>query len=486
MSTVGSPAGDRAAGLRSLDSVLEHLPARVAYVDRDLRVRFANTAVARWFGLTLDEIIGIDMRELLGDATFELNRPHIVAALAGHGQTFDRTLVNHEDEVRHTQVSYVPDKSDGEVHGFFVMNVDVTSRVEAQQALEEAQSLAHLGSWSYVVATGEIIWSRELYRIFGVEEGCFTPSLEALNAMVHVDDRDEVVRRRDLAISRGVPYEVHARICRPDGTVREVVSRARAVVDEHDDVVRLTGTLQDVTEENEAARELARVNTELVQLNELNADVVGILGHDLRGPLAVVLGYLTHLDEAWETSSEEERRANVSEARSAAVGLRTLLDDILALASVESGMIMAEVSSHDLGHLVDEAIAAVPGRTDFAVRGDRGLQVWCDAFHVRQIIANLAGNAVRYGEPPFVITLEGCDDTVAVTVTDAGPGVPEQFVAHLFDRFARGPGDHRAGSAGLGLYIAHRLAEANDCTLTYRPCPAGRGAEFTLTLPRVG
>jgi PAS domain S-box-containing protein len=465
--------------------VLERLPARVAYVDRDLRVQFANQAVARWFGLTLDQVVGIDMRELLGDATFERNRPHIEAALAGEEQTFDLSLLNQDGELRHTQVSYVPEEVDGEVRGFFVMNVDLTERVEAQRAMDEAQALAHLGSWTYDVATGEIVWSRELYRIFGVDDDV-TPSVEALNERVHPDDREAVAARREAAMTRGEPYQTTARICRPDGSIREVLSRAHPTLDESGAVVRLTGTLQDVTDENEAARELVRINTELVQLNELNADVVGILGHDLRGPLAVVLGHLTQLDGAWETSSEQELRGHVCGARSAAVRLRTLIDDILALASVESGMIMAEVSSHDLGHLVDEAIAAVPGRTTFELRGDRDLQVWCDAFHVRQILANLAGNAVRYGEPPFVIALEGCDDTVTVTVTDAGPGVPEECVGHLFDRFARGPGDHMAGSAGLGLYIAHRLAEANDCTLTYRPCPGGRGAEFTLTLPRVG
>jgi two-component system sensor histidine kinase MtrB len=121
-----------------------------------------------------------------------------------------------------------------------------------------------------------------------------------------------------------------------------------------------------------------------------------------------------------------------------------------------------------------------------SIQGERDLKVWCDAFHVRQVVANLTSNALRYGAPPVVITLSGGDDTVSVTVSDRGPGVPEQFVPQLFDRFARGPDRHAARGAGLGLYIAHRLAAANDGTLEYASGPDGRGAVFTLTLPRVG
>jgi PAS domain S-box-containing protein len=485
--TIGPSAGQRQADLRTVQAVLAHLPALVGYVDRDLHVVFANEAVSRWFGVPPERVAGMCLRDLLGDETYELNRSHMDAVLAGCPQTFDRTLVSHDGERRHTQISYEPDRGDGEeVRGFFVMNVDVTARVEAQRAMEEAQHLARLGSYSYVFETGECTWSRELFRIFGVEEGSFTPTVEALNAMVHPDDRGGVLSRRALAVSGGRPHEASARILRPDGTVREVISRALPTLDEHGNVVRLTGTLQDVTEDSEAARELVRVNTELVQMNELNADVVGILGHDLRGPLAVVLGYLEELDDVWDTATDEERRDYVTAARGAAARLRTLLDDTLALASVESGTVVAEVSSHDLGKLVDEALGAVPGHAAFVVRGDADLQVWCDAFHVRQILANLAGNAVRYGEPPVVVSLAGCDDTVEVTVSDAGPGVPEGFVPHLFDRFAHGPGNHLHGSTGLGLYIAHRLAEANNGALSYRPGPDGGGAAFTLTLPRVG
>jgi PAS domain S-box-containing protein len=466
--------------------VLDRLPALISYWDRDLRNVLANEGFVEWFGLTPRQLHGMHLSSLIGDEMFAMNAGHIKAALAGEEQLFDRTIPDRHGRPRHVQTSYSPDVVEDAVRGFFVLVVDVTARVEAQRAMDAAQALAHVGSWVLDAATGELAFSDELFRIFGEEPGAFVPTPESLLKRVHPDDAERVAAVQATAIGQGQDYRVEYRIRRPDGSIGEVQSRGRAVRDASGAVVRLSGTIQDVTDVNAAARELARVNTELIQLNELNADVLGMLGHDVRGPLSVVLGYLEELDEDWSTSTEKVRKHHVSTARAAADRLRTLVDDILALASLESGTIMPEASDHDLTLLVAEALTVVPGQADVAIEGERGLRVWCDAFHVRQVVANLTGNALRYGAPPVVISLEGGDDTASVVVSDRGPGVPEEFVPQLFDRFARGPDQHAARGAGLGLYIAQRLTRANAGTLVYAPGPDGRGAVFTLTLPRVG
>jgi PAS domain S-box-containing protein len=466
--------------------VLDRLPALISYWDRDLRNVLANEGFVEWFGLTPHQLRGRHLGEVLGEQALALNAAHLEAVLAGEEQIFDRTITDAQGRTRHVQTSYSPDDVEGDVRGFFVLVVDVTARVEAQRAMEEAQALAHVGNWELDVGTGKVTFSDELYRIFGYRPGEVEPDLATLRGRVHPDDLARVDAIRERATELGEGYSVDYRVRHPDGTVVEVHSMGRPVRDESGTVVRLTGTLQDVTEVNRAGRELARINTELIQLNELNADVLGMLGHDVRGPLSVVLGYLEELDEDWSTSTETMRRRHVATARAAADRLRTLVDDILALASLESGAIAPEASDHDLALLVAEALTVVPGQADVAIEGERGLKVWCDAFHVRQIVANLAGNALRYGAPPVVVSLEGGDATAQVTVSDRGPGVPEEFVPELFDRFARGPDRHAARGAGLGLYIARRLAEANEGTLEYSTGPDGRGAVFTLTIPRVG
>jgi PAS domain S-box-containing protein len=346
----------RAAEARALHVLFDRLPAMIAYWDRNQCNVVANHAYIEWFGFTPSQMRGVHIREVLGEDVYAMNRPHILAALAGEEQLFDRTLVDTFGRTRHTQASYVPDIVGGEVQGFFVLVTDVTPRVEAQRAMDEAQSLAHLGSWTWDLKTGEITWSTELYRIFGEEPGHFVPTLDALMARVHPDDAERMKAVRDRAVSEGLEYSTEYRIRRPDGSVREVHSRGRPVLDAHGAVVRLSGTVQDVTEVNEAAREVARVNAELRQVNQLNADVLAMLGHDVRAPLSVILGYLEALDEDWEDGTDRGRRAQITTVRSAALRLRALVDDILALATLDAGKIVPRRQEHDLGELVRQAL----------------------------------------------------------------------------------------------------------------------------------
>lgn len=481
----GRPVGDAdalAAEARLLHTLFDRLPAMIAYWDHDLRNVIANDAYVEWFGFTPEQMRGIHIREVLGERVYAMNLPYLQAALAGEEQLFDRTLVDTHGRTRHTQASYVPDVVDGEVRGIFVLVTDVTPRVEAQRAMDEAQSLARLGSWSLDAQTGRVAFSPELYRIFGLDPAGPEPTLEDLMVRVHPDDVPRVLANRERALATGEEYSAEYRIRRPDGIFREVQSRGRAERDASGAVVRLTGTMQDVTEVNEAARELARVNDELVQVNRLNADVLGMLGHDVRGPIGVILGYAEELAEEWDSTPDAQRRAHVQTIRSAGLRLRNLVDDILALATLDAGRIEPRWGDHDLVELVRQALADVPGAEEVELLDGRPVMVRCDPFHLRQIVANLVSNALRYGAPPVRVEVQQDEGGTRLLVTDQGPGVPEQFVPHLFERFSTAGGAAMHGSTGFGLYIAARLAQVNDGSLTYSRGAGGVGARFSLRL----
>ncbi len=126
---------------RSLRLLIDHLPALIGYWDRDLRNVIANNAYGEYFGLTPAEVQGRHISEVLGESVYELNLPHIEGALAGEVQLFDRTLIDQHGVDRYTQASYIPDIVDGEVQGFYVLVTDVSARVEAERARDEAQRL---------------------------------------------------------------------------------------------------------------------------------------------------------------------------------------------------------------------------------------------------------------------------------------------------------------------------------------------------------
>jgi signal transduction histidine kinase len=138
---------------------------------------------------------------------------------------------------------------------------------------------------------------------------------------------------------------------------------------------------------------------------------------------------------------------------------------------------------------VNEAVVGVATDVDIEVTADEDPRAFADAFHVRQVVSNLVTNALRHGASPVQIHVENRDgETVTITVSDHGTGVPPDQVETLFDRFGgctsgQQP-DGNDASTGFGLYIAAGLAAANHGSLSYDGSETG--ARFCLSLPRPG
>jgi PAS domain S-box-containing protein len=478
----GGSHPDNEAG--RLQQLFDGLPALIGYWDTDLRNVIANEAYAEWFGISPEQMKGLHISEIIGQEVFAMNGPFMRKALAGDEQVFERTLVDTHGRTRHTEGSYVPYVVDGEVVGIFTLVTDVTQHVESQRQLDEAQELAGVGSWTLVPSTRQISWSRQMYRIMGRDAETFTPTADSVLPHVHPEDRDRVIDAVRQASRSGASYEMSYRMVRPDGDVRDVFSRVRAERSGEAQVTRLTGVLQDVTSSNALTQEMARVNERLNKVNQLNADVLGVVGHDVRTPLALVLGHLEELWDTWEESTEEVKVTRVDKAYGAARRLSALIDDILAMANVDSGTVATRPMRADLREVVTDALAGLHGASGVEVRMEGSPVSYIDPFHLRQMVANLVSNALRYGARPVVVTVLEHVDGISLEVTDAGPGVPEEFVPQLFDRFTRattGAAAQQSGS-GFGLYIVNRLAEANGCRLTYSP-GSPSGSRFRLELP---
>ena len=180
-----------------------------------------------------------------------------------------------------------------------------------------------------------------------------------------------------------------------------------------------------------------------------------MVGHDVRQPLALILGHLEVLADTWQDFPQDANIARVEKALGAAGRLMVLL-------------------------------AAVSVGADVEMRHTGDPMGFVDPFHLRQMVTDLVTNAVRYGAPPVIVSVTSAGVTSSIEVTDRGPGVPEDFVPHLYERFTRpgtGGGAHQPGS-GFGLYIVGRLAHANGCRVTYSP-RRPVGSRFRLEVPAV-
>lgn len=184
-----------------------------------------------------------------------------------------------------------------------------TALAEREQQLLEAQGLASLGNWRLNLISGELSWSDEVYRIFGYEPGSMAPSLEAFQAAVHPDDR-QLVRDSELEAEKTGRHDVIHRIIRPDGSIRHVHELAQAETDAEGSLVRLSGTVQDVTD---------RVETEQRFSFAVEGAGDGVWDWDVKtgrmtlsGHYELMLGYqpgeLEPSIEVWKTSIHPDDR----------------------------------------------------------------------------------------------------------------------------------------------------------------------------------
>ena len=190
--------------------------------------------------------------------------------------------------------------------------------------------------------------------------------------------------------------------------------------------------------------------------------MLAVAAHELRTPLAVILGMSEILRDGWAGLSEERRLHLVDLIAKQAHQLRRVVRTLLTLSRIEAGMLGAEPVVFDTSELVLSRLPELGDRSrDVRVECATGLVAYADADHLWHILANYIENAFKYGAPPVDVSVTERDGWVELRVCDPGPGVADEFVPRLFERFSRGPEAQRqAEGAGLGLSIVRSLVEA--------------------------
>lgn len=360
--------------------------------------------------------------------------------------------------------------------------------------LLESQRVGHFGSFEYVVATQETIWSEEEFRIYGLDQAQGSPAYgQMLANNIHPEDADLLDRTFREAFSKHAVYELEHRIVRPDGTVRIVHDVAHPYFDNDGKLQKYIGTTHDVTEQRELEAQLMQV-----QKMESIGQLAGGIAHDFNNLLIPIMGHVEFVMA--ELPPEDPLQRHLEAVNEAAVRAASLTHQILAFSRKQ----ILKTRVLDLNEIIvnfesmtrrligeDIELRALLAPDLYRVRVDQG--------QLEQILLNLVVNARDAMPSGGRLTLETTNvyldqaylakhkgapapgHYAMLSVSDSGCGMDPETQRRIFEPFFTTK--QQGAGTGLGLATVFGIVHQHQgCIWVYSE--PNRGTTFKIYLPR--
>jgi signal transduction histidine kinase len=218
--------------------------------------------------------------------------------------------------------------------------------------------------------------------------------------------------------------------------------------------------------------QLRESNTRLATALAFKNDLTSMLTHDVAQPISSIASLAELLATDWADLSDDIKRELATKIDKNTHRLIKMMNDLQLLFRLDTGSVTARRTPVPLLEVV-ESVAAAAADDHIEIKIGEDVSALADRGHLTAIVQNLMTNALAYGETPVELRADRQADVVVLTVQDHGPGIPEELLPKLFDRFMRG--------AGLGLFIVRHLVEANGGSVRYEQADP-HGARLIITL----
>jgi PAS domain S-box-containing protein len=515
---------------RFLQTVTNHVPGVIAYLDAMLRFRFANEEHRRLYGLDPARILGLHISECLPALVWQEVQPRYQAALDGQVQHYEswRHTVSGEDI--YIRATLLPDIYEGLMQGIIVQIIDITERKRVEERVHQLNDELEMRIRERSM---ELLESEQRFRLmadnlrdysiyFLDAQGCITDWTDSAQRMegyspsemlgqhyaklLQPDNPDEAssiaAQMLRMAASRG-QHELHSWQTRKDGSRYWAHSILIALRDDSGELRGFSKISRDMTDAKRLDDLMRNINDELEnrvverteQLLAANKDLESFsysVSHDLRSPLRHISSFVSLLEEHLADKGDDTTQRYLGTIGNSARHMSQLIDGLLAFSRL--GRSAVNVMPVDFTMLVEAVVSQIAHDTegrvvDWVIAPDLPV-VQGDALLLREVWANLLGNAFKYTRPRERARIEvgwSVDPAVGYTfyVKDNGVGFDTKYAQKLFGVFQR---LHRASEfegTGIGLALTRRILERHGGSI-WAESQQGEGSTFHFSLPFEG
>lgn len=315
-----------------LSAITTNAPAYIYEIDREGKILFVNRV---YEGLTCQDVVGTSLIDWFPPE----HRTSIQATIAkvfasGQLQSIEYTISNSQGTIRSYTTQIAPIKIGDEFNSIVLIANDFTERKQMEEALREsqtrlaeAQRIAHVGNWIWYIKTNDVVWSDEVYRIFGTEPQKFSATYQNFLDYAHPSDRHLVQGAINEALYEKKPYSIDHRIVLSDGSIHFVHEQAEIAFDDRNESVQLIGIIQDITERKlaeEALRASEQYRRTLIEEALIGLVLIDKMGGfiEVNSAFAKMIGYtpeevIDHLSclEITPTEYFEEDKRQIQQLR---------------------------------------------------------------------------------------------------------------------------------------------------------------------------
>ena len=458
-----------------------------------------NRGAQRVYGYFSDEMVGRNI-SLLVPPENPNELPGILDRLRkGESIEHFETIRTRKDGTRiHVSltISALRDAS-GKVTGASTIARDITERKRLEERLNLALRSSGVGTWNWNLADKSVVWDEHMGPLFGFPPQPREPTYDVAMGSIHPEDRERVAEAHAAAQKGGDEYRSEYRVVWPDGTIRYLASRGRVFRDAAGVAVRMAGASWDITERKRAELEIQELNAELEKRVEARtAELVAInqeleaftysVSHDLRAPLRHISGFSRMLADEYGSGLDSTAQRYLERIQHGTRQMGLLVDDLLNLARIGRQDLRRQATA--LNSLVDEVLADLkPEANGRQVEWKVGRLpfVECDPALMKQVLYNLASNALKYTRPrkKAVIEISSIVQAGAAVIVfrDNGVGFSMKYADKLFGVFQRLHRSEDFEGTGIGLATVQRILHKHGGRV-WTEAELDKGATFYFTL----